>query len=60
MKKVFRCSWCFELNEIFIDISAGMDQVYEEDCQVCCRPNTIHVNIDQDSRRVEVDAEAEG
>lgn len=60
MKKIFRCAWCFEINEIFVDISGGNDQVYEEDCQVCSRPNTIHVNIDQDTLRVEVEAELEG
>jgi hypothetical protein len=34
--------------------------VYTEDCQVCCRPNTVHVKIDKDTLRVEVLAEAEG
>jgi hypothetical protein len=60
MNKVFRCAWCFELNEILVDLSAGNDQVYTEDCQVCCRPNAIHVIIDESSLRVEVLAEAEG
>ena len=60
MKKIFRCAWCFELNEIFVDISAGEDQEYTEDCQACCRPNTIHVSVDQDTLKAEVVAEAEG
>lgn len=60
MRKTFQCAWCFEVNEIFVDISAGEDQVYEEDCQVCCRPNTIHVHIDLDTHQVEVENEAEG
>jgi len=60
MRKTFRCAWCFERNEIFIDLSAGENQEYVEDCQVCCRPNTIRVRIDFDSRRVVVENEAEG
>lgn len=60
MRKIFRCAWCFEINEIDVDISAGEDQIYEEDCQVCCRPNTIHVQIDLETRQVVVDNEAEG
>ncbi len=60
MRKIFRCAWCFEINELDVDISAGKDQVFVEDCQVCCRPNTIHVNIDLDTRQVAVENEAEG
>ena len=60
MRKIFRCAWCFEINEIDVDISAGEDQVYVEDCQVCCRPNTIHVRIELDTRQVVVENEAEG
>lgn len=60
MKRVYRCPWCLELNELFIDISAGDEQEYEENCQVCCRPATIRVKIDEEPLRVEVVAEAEG
>jgi hypothetical protein len=60
MRKTFRCAWCFEVNEIEVDLSAGDSQVYTEDCQVCCRPNTIHVRIDEQQRRVMVENEAEG
>jgi len=60
MKKIFQCAWCFQVNEIFVDISAGEDQEYTEDCQVCCRPNTIHIQVNHDTLRVEVESEAEG
>jgi hypothetical protein len=60
MRKTFSCAWCFEVNEIFIDLSAGEDQEYVEDCQVCCRPNTIRVHIDIDAHRVTLENEAEG
>jgi hypothetical protein len=60
MKKIFRCAWCLELNEIFIDITVGRNQTFTEDCQVCCRPNTIRVTLDDDSLHADVVAEAEG
>jgi protein-tyrosine-phosphatase len=30
------------------DLSAGTSQEYVEDCPVCCRPNVVHVEIDDD------------
>ena len=59
-KKTFRCAWCFNLNEILVDISVGRDQEYVEDCQICCRPNTIHVHFDDETLNVTVASEAEG
>ncbi len=60
MRKTFRCAWCFEVNEILIDLSAGESQEFTEDCQVCCRPNTIRIHIDVDTRMVTLENEAEG
>ena len=31
-----------------IDLSAGTSQEYVEDCPVCCRPNVIHVMVEED------------
>jgi hypothetical protein len=31
-----------------IELSAGPEQKYVEDCPVCCCPNLIHVEIDED------------
>jgi hypothetical protein len=41
------CPYCGESIEILIDASAG-DQNYIEDCQVCCRPITMNVRVDED------------
>src|ERR1051325_5889517 len=30
------------------DLSAGSSQEYVEDCPVCCRPNVIHIEVDED------------
>lgn len=41
------CPYCGEYIELLLDASAGA-QRYIEDCQVCCRPITVHVTIDED------------
>lgn len=41
------CPYCGEPIEILLDASAG-DQQYIEDCQVCCRPITLSVTLDDD------------
>lgn len=42
---VLHCPYCGEPIELLIDDSAG-DQRYIEDCQVCCRPITVVVTLD--------------
>ena len=42
------CSACGEEIVVSIDLSAGSSQEYVEDCPVCCRPNVIHVETDED------------
>jgi len=39
------CPFCGASNEIFVDLSAGSHQHYQEDCQVCCRPWEVYVEI---------------
>jgi hypothetical protein len=41
------CPYCGEPIEILVDASAG-DQRYIEDCQVCCRPITLSIQMDAD------------
>ena len=41
------CPYCGESIEILLDASAG-DQRYIEDCQVCCRPIALSVQVDAD------------
>jgi Cysteine-rich CPXCG len=55
----FFCAFCGESNSIFVDISAGMQQSYVEDCQVCCRPNVLYICIDEDTLDVEIDSDCE-
>lgn len=52
------CDACGEEIVVPLDLSAGEQQEYVEDCPVCCRPNVIHVEIDEDGTpRVWAEAE---
>ncbi|MEI2453805.1 MULTISPECIES: CPXCG motif-containing cysteine-rich protein [Lysobacter] len=42
-----QCPYCGEAIVLLIDDSAG-DQRYIEDCQVCCRPIVVDVQLDED------------
>jgi hypothetical protein len=44
----YTCDSCGEEIVVPVDLSAGPNQEYVEDCPVCCRPNVIHVEIDTD------------
>lgn len=54
------CSACGEEIVIPIDFSLGLNQEFVEDCPVCCRPNVIRVEIDDDGEtRAWAESEAE-
>jgi hypothetical protein len=53
------CDACGEEIVVPIDVSAGSAQEYVEDCPVCCRPNVVHVEMDEDGS-VRVRAAKEG
>jgi hypothetical protein len=42
------CDSCGEEIVLPIDLSAGAEQEYVEDCPVCCCPNLIHVEVDEE------------
>jgi len=52
------CPACGEEIVVPIDLSAGRVQDYVEDCPVCCRPNVLHVETEDDGR-VRIWGEAE-
>jgi hypothetical protein len=56
----YTCAYCGETNLTFVDWSAGNQQSYVEDCQVCCRPNILYLRFDEDTMEVEIDTEYEG
>lgn len=42
------CDACGEEIVVPIDVTAGASQEYVEDCPVCCRPNVIRIEVDED------------
>lgn len=44
-----QCPYCWEMITVEVD-NCGEDQQYIEDCQVCCRPISFHVAINQDQQ----------
>jgi hypothetical protein len=56
----YRCGFCGEENETFVDPSAGKEQSFVEDCSVCCRPNIVTILIDEQSGVLRIEAEFEG
>ena len=55
----YTCAFCGETNTTFVDLSAGSQQCYVEDCQVCCQPNVLYVQIDEDTLDIEINSEPE-
>jgi len=53
------CAGCGEWNETSVDESAGRRQRYVEDCQVCCKPNVLHVRWEPGAEEFVIDAELE-
>jgi len=54
----YACPSCGVEVVVPIDMSAGRDQEYVEDCPVCCSPVLLQVHVDSDGNVV-VDARAE-
>jgi len=59
-EQVVRCAWCLHEFEVYVDVTAGLEQTYMEECQVCSRPNVLHVHIDPETLAVSIDVEQEG
>ena len=55
----YACAACGERIEIEVDPSAGTNQSYVEDCQVCCRPNVLRIAVDLEAQTAWVDNELE-
>ena len=41
----YRCAYCGEENELFVEPEGGEEQALTEDCSVCCRPNVLTIRI---------------
>lgn len=58
-EELFLCAWCGEPNEVALDVSGGPLQSFVIDCEVCCRPNLLHVRVDVDADAWTVEATRE-
>ena len=59
MASGFQCAGCGEWNTTTVDDSAGRTQSYVEDCQVCCKPNLLHIEYDSAQLKFVIAAELE-
>ncbi len=59
MTSAFQCAGCGEWNETSVDEAGGMRQSYVEDCQVCCKPNVLHIAWDMSEGEYTIWAELE-
>jgi len=59
MDAAFQCAGCGEWNETTVDETAGREQAYVEDCQVCCRPNLLTLKYDPQAGEFVIRAELE-
>lgn len=57
LEATFICAYCLQVNTIAVDPSEGIEQEYDEDCQVCCRSNHLHIVINEEQEMAMVDAE---
>ncbi len=55
----YACPYCGAANDLDVDPSAGRRQKYVEDCQNCCRPILLAVELDADGDPAVISAEPE-
>jgi len=55
----FVCAFCGAVNAVSVDPGGGRRQRYTEDCQTCCRPNLLTIDIEDGTSPVRIDAEPE-
>jgi len=41
----FQCPYCGEVNELLIDLSGGLVQKFVVDCEVCCAPIVVRLQV---------------
>ncbi len=59
MSSGFQCAGCGEWNETTFDNSAGRSQTYVEDCQICCQPNVLRLEWDEQAQEYMIHCELE-
>lgn len=44
----FQCPYCASMISIVIDLTAGREQSFTTDCEVCCRPISVTAMVDEE------------
>lgn len=55
--RTFACPYCMSPNLVMIDVTAGEEQQFVQDCEVCCQPIALSIRIDD--QRIDLTAERE-
>ena len=55
--RTFSCPYCMAPNLVMIDVTAGEEQQFVQDCEVCCQPIALSIRIDD--QRIDLTAERE-
>ncbi len=50
------CPYCYSEFTTEVDVTAG-SQDYYEDCQVCCNPIELYIEIDEDGEITRIDVQ---
>ena len=50
IEKYFKCPYCLEKISMILDISVQGQQLYIEDCEVCCQP--IQVQYSSENEKI--------
>ena len=45
-EQYFSCPYCAGPNSFIVDLTAGQQQKFICDCEVCCAPIVIHLKLD--------------
>lgn len=45
----FPCPYCTSENSLLVDFTAGYHQEFITDCEICCRPISIRLQLDEES-----------
>jgi hypothetical protein len=53
----FICPYCLQNNTILVDVTEGKHQELIEDCQVCCRPVNLTIEVDIELQEANVTAD---
>ena len=52
---IWVCQYCGIHNPLWVDLTVTGKQDFVEDCRICCRPNRIIIQLDEDEN-IQLDA----